>query len=312
MKIALILSLVITACTTSSFAFVIRPHAACVATRQSFVGTSLRDAPPATSVASTMAEVDIPSVLPSDVGMDYVPLATYLATGQLAEADQVRSGCLFGQLAHSTFRRHLPCRFHCFYFFLLLSLPKFTRDALIVLAGSKAKGRNFVYFTEVKNIPSTDLATIERLWQRFSGGRFGYSVQAVRRRVKERECCDVRFWPHPIGYTSVCSVNKNVPGNRFSRYQFFLTPSSSSQKKWRQSKGDFEVFCRKIGWTTKDGEVERKKRWFGASEFIYDVKKAPEGHLPLTSALRGTSLLKQLLNHPVWSNDDWKKEPEKN
>jgi hypothetical protein len=82
-----------------------------------------------------------------------------------------------------------------------------------------------------------------------------------------------------------------------------------SQKKYRQSKGDFEVFCRKIGWTTKDGDVERKKRWFGASEFIYDVKKAPEGHLPLTSALRGTSLIKFLLDHPVWENDDWKNEP---
>ena len=32
----------------------------------------------------------IPTKLPSDVGMDYVPLATMLATGQLAEADQVR------------------------------------------------------------------------------------------------------------------------------------------------------------------------------------------------------------------------------
>ncbi len=81
------------------------------------------------------------------------------------------------------------------------------------------------------------------------------------------------------------------------------------QKKWKQSKGDFEVFCRKIGWTTTDGDVERKKRWFGASEFIYDIKKAPEGHLPLTSALRGTSLIKNLLNHPVWDNEDWMKEP---
>mmetsp|Transcript_17354 Transcript_17354/g.36377 ORF Transcript_17354/g.36377 Transcript_17354/m.36377 type:complete len:221 (-) Transcript_17354:210-872(-) len=169
-----------------------------------------------------VADVEIPTKLPSDVGMDYVPLATMLATGQLAEADQ------------------------------------FTRDALIVLAGSKAKGRDFVYFTEVKNIPSTDLATIERLWNKFSGGKFGYSVQ---------------------------------------------------KKKWRQSKGDFEVWCKKIGWTTTDGEVERKKRWFGASEFTYDVKKAPEGHLPLTSALRGTSLIKALLNHPVWDNDDWTKEP---
>lgn len=82
-----------------------------------------------------------------------------------------------------------------------------------------------------------------------------------------------------------------------------------TQKKFRQSKFDFEVFCKKIGWTTTEGDVERKKRWFGASEFTYDVKKAPEGHLPLTSALRGTSLIKELLAHPVWDNDDWKKDP---
>jgi hypothetical protein len=35
--------------------------------------------------------VEIPTNLPSDCGMDYVPLATMLATGQLAEADQVCS-----------------------------------------------------------------------------------------------------------------------------------------------------------------------------------------------------------------------------
>ena len=45
--------------------------------------------PPTTSDFSDTAEVDIPSNLPSDCGMDYVPLATMLATGQLAEADQV-------------------------------------------------------------------------------------------------------------------------------------------------------------------------------------------------------------------------------
>lgn len=88
-----------------------------------------------------------------------------------------------------------------------------------------------------------------------------------------------------------------------------LTLIFNPQRRWKLAKGDFEVFCRKIGWTTVDGEVERKKKWFGASEFTYDLKKAPEGHLPLTSALRGTSLLKALLNHPVWENDDWKKEP---
>jgi hypothetical protein len=45
--------------------------------------------PPTTSGSSTVEDFEIPTKLPSDVGMDYVPLATMLATGQLAEADQV-------------------------------------------------------------------------------------------------------------------------------------------------------------------------------------------------------------------------------
>jgi hypothetical protein len=46
--------------------------------------------PPASADSDTnIADVEIPTNLPSDVGMDYVPLATMLATGQLAEADQV-------------------------------------------------------------------------------------------------------------------------------------------------------------------------------------------------------------------------------
>ena len=39
--------------------------------------------------SESVADAEIPTNLPSDVGMDYVPLATMLATGQLAEADQV-------------------------------------------------------------------------------------------------------------------------------------------------------------------------------------------------------------------------------
>lgn len=45
--------------------------------------------PPPTSDASDTADIEIPTNLPSDCGMDYIPLATMLATGQLAEADQV-------------------------------------------------------------------------------------------------------------------------------------------------------------------------------------------------------------------------------
>ena len=162
----------------------------------------------------------IPTYLPSDKGIDYVPLATMLATGDFLAADQ------------------------------------FTRDNLIKIAGAQAKGRSFVYWTEVRDLPETDLCTMERLWLEFSAGNFGYSVQR-------------RVW--------------DVEGKNFDK------------------------FIRRIGWTTK-GEKgnERKLKWFGQNEFIYDVAKAPKGHLPLTSALRGTQLLTKLMEHPVWVKYDWK------
>ena len=47
--------------------------------------------PPATSESTETKEADIPTNLPSEKNMDYIPLATMLATGQLAEADQVSS-----------------------------------------------------------------------------------------------------------------------------------------------------------------------------------------------------------------------------
>ena len=51
--------------------------------------------PPTTSASTDVEEIDIPTNLPSAVGMDYIPLATMLASGQLAEADQVRWILLF-------------------------------------------------------------------------------------------------------------------------------------------------------------------------------------------------------------------------
>lgn len=163
--------------------------------------------------------VSIPTYLPSACGVDYVPLATMLATGDFLSADQ------------------------------------FTRDNLIRISGAQAKGRSFVYWTEVHDIPSIDLATMERLWLQFSNGNFGYSIQ---------------------------------------------------KRVWDLENGNFDAFIRRIGWTKVDNGIERKLRWFGQNEYIYDLNKAPKAHLPLTSALRGTQLIRQLLTHPVWDQYDWK------
>jgi len=77
----------------------------------------------------------------SSCGFDFVPLLTALQTGEFREADQL------------------------------------TRDALITLAGEQAVKRGYVYFTEVPKLPAEDMATLERLWQTYSNGKFGYAVQ---------------------------------------------------------------------------------------------------------------------------------------
>jgi hypothetical protein len=152
-------------------------------------------------VEDTGADFGVPpSYLPSACGIDYVPLANMLATGDFLAADQ------------------------------------FTRDNLIKISGAEAKGRAFVYWTEVKTIPSIDLCSMERLWLQYSGGEFGFSMQ---------------------------------------------------KRIWDVENGNFDKFISRIGWTTVENDAERKLKWFGKNEFTYELGKAPKGHLPLTSALRG-------------------------
>ena len=51
------------------------------------------------------------------------------------------------------------------------------RRLMCVLAGEDAEDREWVYFTEVKNMPVEDLKTIDALWSHFSQGRYGFAIQ---------------------------------------------------------------------------------------------------------------------------------------
>ena len=51
------------------------------------------------------------------------------------------------------------------------------RRLLTVLGGEDSEERGWVYFTEARRFPVTDLKTIDNLWTHFSDGRFGFSVQ---------------------------------------------------------------------------------------------------------------------------------------
>jgi len=142
-----------------------------------------------------------------------------------------------------------------------------TRDLLIWIGGEGTRKRGFVYFAEVPGLPRKDMETIDRLWVAYSKGKFGFSVQ------KE-------IWN-----------SRNV-------------------------KGDFSKFVAVIDWNVGpcggcvkqcSGCPGTLKRWTGVgsggNEYVYDLAKAKKGHLPLTSALRGTYLLKKLLAHPAFGTE---------
>lgn len=86
----------------------------------------------------------------------------------------------------------------------------------------------------------------------------------------------------------------------------------SVQKKiWNRVNRDFTKFFLKVGWMKKlDTEIEQYNYRSFPNEFIWEMtdddgsESPPDGHLPLTNALRGTQLLNSILNHPAFQSDD--------
>jgi hypothetical protein len=54
---------------------------------------------------------------------------------------------------------------------------KLTTEKLCELAGVDAVKRKWIYFTEVEQLPTIDLHTIDALWTFHSEGKFGFSIQ---------------------------------------------------------------------------------------------------------------------------------------
>ncbi len=55
---------------------------------------------------------------------------------------------------------------------------RLTSSFLRKLAGKLAENRGYVFYSEVNSMPGTDLQTIDRLWNVYSNGKFGFSNQA--------------------------------------------------------------------------------------------------------------------------------------
>ncbi len=88
---------------------------------------------------------------------------------------------------------------------------RLTLQNLCELAGSQAIQRKWLYFTEVKNFPITDLQTINTLWFVHSEGKFGFAVQQEIWLAVGKDF--LKFWPK-IGWKV---------GNNWTRYPHEFT-----------------------------------------------------------------------------------------
>ncbi|CAI9117301.1 OLC1v1018667C1 [Oldenlandia corymbosa var. corymbosa] len=83
---------------------------------------------------------------------------------------------------------------------------------------------------------------------------------------------------------------------------------SVQKKAWNKVNKNFSNFFIKVGWMKKlDTEVEQYNYRSFPTEFMWEnSEETPQGHLPLTNALRGTQLLNAILSHPAFEggNDD--------
>ncbi|KAF7047931.1 hypothetical protein CFC21_056781 [Triticum aestivum] len=81
---------------------------------------------------------------------------------------------------------------------------------------------------------------------------------------------------------------------------------SVQRRIWEKSLREFTRFFIKIGWMKKlDTEVEQFNYRAFPDEFIWELNDdTPEGHLPLTNALRGTRLLENIFTHPAFDCEE--------
>ncbi|MEH2417416.1 GUN4 domain-containing protein [Nostoc sp.] len=95
---------------------------------------------------------------------------------------------------------------------------------------------------DFQDFPCNHLLTIDKLWVRYSNGHFGFSIQ------KE---IYIDF------------------GGRFQTYNGKLTSfmNNDDQDAWNK-------FIHKVGW------IKQKPTEVIATEVIYDIHRAPKGHLP--------------------------------
>ncbi|KAJ1275386.1 hypothetical protein BS78_05G131800 [Paspalum vaginatum] len=108
-----------------------------------------------------------------------------------------------------------------------------------------------------------------------------------------------------ISAEDLCAIDKLWKEHSNGRFGY-----SVQRRLWEKSQRDFTRFFIRVGWMKKlDTEIEQYNYRSFPDEFMWEMKDdTPEGHLPLTNALRGTQLLGNILTHPAFEEENHKDE----
>ena len=132
----------------------------------------------------------------------------------------------------------------------------------------KVAGRSeyeYLFLENIDNLPRKDIRKIDKLWVKYSNGKFGFSVQ---QEIYLRDCAgETEFWEGMVGYREY-----------------------NTAERWT-------CFCKEVGWYNWLGQLKRY------DELTFDDNKAPLGHLPQQSLYAIKSVSSDFFSHLGIEND---------
>ncbi|KAL3829222.1 hypothetical protein ACJIZ3_018024 [Penstemon smallii] len=200
-------------------------------------------------------------------------------------------------------------------FFLKPTTSTTTTTSLSLSNSTTFAASSATYSTPITDTSTTQDTQFELLQQHLSSKNFREADEETRRLliVLAGEAAEKRGYVFFSEVQFISSDDLKTIDELWRKYSDNKFGYSVQKKIWKKMKKDFTSFFIKVAWMKKleSSEVEQYNYRAFPTEFIWENdENTPEGHLPLTNALRGTRLLQNIFTHPAFEDDDEEDEEE--
>ncbi|OIW08671.1 hypothetical protein TanjilG_03347 [Lupinus angustifolius] len=211
---------------------------------------------------------------------------------------------------HSLIKPHYPSNTPSTTLFSSLFLKPTTTNTNLTLSSYSSSSNSYVTFSVSQTTSSTTPLTSEfnisydLLIQHLSTKNFQLADEETRRLiiVLAGEAAQKRGYVFFSEVQFISETDLKIIDELWREYSDNKFGYSVQKRIFEKVNGDFTKFFIKVGWMKKlDTEIEQYNYKAFPTEFIWELNDdTPEGHLPLTNALRGTQLLYNIFKHPAF------------